>query len=179
VGARLPPGTKVRKRWAPPERKLPSHRTNQIIGSAFWFTPSPSGSFRPLWPEYPGTPVFALGLLNMLSRHVVESGHHALSTLPSSPYPPWTHLLPLSLIRSTALSTSPTPSRLPPCHPSRHRRMSIRPGCVHTRVTSLRCLNQSIVLSAPPSSHARRTSTVTFGLVRFLLDYMRIRNLTL
>jgi hypothetical protein len=99
-------------------------------------------------------------------------------TLPSTPYPRWTPLLPLSMIRTMARSTSQTPSRRHPCHPSLRRRMSIHRGCVHTRATSLRYLNQSIVLCAPQSSHGRPTSTDTFGLVRFFSESTHVRNLT-
>jgi hypothetical protein len=56
--------------------------------------------------------------------------------------------------------------------------MSTHPGCVLTRVTNPRYLNQNIVPFAPPSSRVRLTSTATFGHVCFLSEPMRIRDLT-
>jgi len=127
------------------------------------FPPS-SVIFGNLGPSLPGITSFPLGLLHIGQLIMYLSRAFTRYTLPNSPYSPWTHLLPLSMNRRTmALSTSPTPSRLRPCHPSPRCRMSIHPGCAHTRVTGLHYLNQSIVLFAPPSSRAQLTSTVTFG----------------
>jgi hypothetical protein len=127
------------------------------------FLSSASVIFGNPWAESPGITSFALGLLHIGQLIMYLSRAFTHYTLPNSPYPRWTHLLSLSMNRrTTAPSTSPTPSRLPPCHPSPRRRMSIHPGCAHTRVTSLHYLNQSIVLFAPPSSRAQLTSTVTF-----------------
>ncbi len=123
---------------------------------------------------------FTLGLLHIVLPAMYLSRAPTRYTIPITPYPRWTHLiLPSMNRRTTALSTSrPPPSRLPPCHPSPRRRMSIHPGCAHTRVTGRHYLNQSIALFAPPSSRAQLTSTVTFGPVCSISESMHVRNLT-
>lgn len=146
------------------DRDIPKMTPTPALRTARVSFPPSSVIFGNTWAESQGITSFTLGLLHIGQLIMYLSRAFTRYTLPNSPYPRWIHLLSLSMNRrTTALSTSPTPSRLPPCHPSPRRRMSIHPGCAHTRVTSLHYHNQSIVLFALPSSRARLTSTATFG----------------